>query len=755
MSYQQNPLVTWLLSHGYGQGGSVAVPSVDANSTSMPRGDFPPGIQDVLDYLTTRYSSWSATNTQEIDWCFLVGGPGNGKSEALRTLAAQLGVQLPARTSGQPVPRVVPPAWPASAQSLESGLEIVFINDASIPRADAIAANEPGSLFRDLSDGITRLSVNGPPVAIFANVNRGILVEEASSLENGHPSLSSPAGQSAVQMIRWLAEPPSSLTAGERSSSSQSGIETVVAIDPLAPQYGQFRVHLHNLEPQLDLVVHVVFLDVLSLFEPEPNLSNHVIDFSQPVPRVAPYHTLGNLVSTEVSRDTTTGGKLVQAFAAPENWAGGGCKDAATDVLCDAFATCPFAQNSLWLQSAALRHRFLDALRAAEIAGGRRFTYRDLLGHLSLGILGSLEDQWLKGNHPCQWSAQQHQAVQAGHKGAAVKLISHRMYNSLFRSSVSDSESGRLEKERVGDTLYGEVKSVFEDSGESPRLQSFERAFHDVDPARDTEPWAGVRARVLDAVESLDVVTPSSQVEAWNNVPLEAHSRIENILDQVLREEIATELAGGSRAAGKRVRVLRRWRSILLLRQVGLALGNLGFGAAIQVWLAEQENALRLGQRLKLGDGIANLIIPSDGGQVFFAPLRPRTYCILSELPANTLLVSVAVSDLAVIISAHGDTLIAEVQISRARERLAPRVLASIVVDLAVAREAILHADGDRGSFTEIGYTAFARIERARASLISRDRIKGMPVHFTDDLEQLFKVSSNPTGSVPLRVQRV
>jgi hypothetical protein len=117
-------------------------------------------------------------------------------------------------------------------------------------------------------------------------------------------------------------------------------------------------------------------------------------------------------------------------------------------------------------------------------------------------------------------------------------------------------------------------------------------------------------------------------------------------------------------------------------------------------------------------------------------------------------LVSVTVNDLGVVIVAQGDTLIAEVQMSRGRERQAPLVLAALVVDLAVAREAMLHAHGDRGSFTEIGYTAFARIERARASLISRARIKSMPVHFTDDLEQLFKLSSNPVGNVPLRVQR-
>ncbi len=40
MSYAQNPLVSWLLSHSYGQGGTVAVPAVDTGSVGMPRGQY-------------------------------------------------------------------------------------------------------------------------------------------------------------------------------------------------------------------------------------------------------------------------------------------------------------------------------------------------------------------------------------------------------------------------------------------------------------------------------------------------------------------------------------------------------------------------------------------------------------------------------------------------------------------------------------------------------------------------------------------
>jgi hypothetical protein len=228
MSFVRNPIVEWLLSHSYGQGGTVAVPSAQsASGATMPRGQFPPGIADVLEYLTQRYTAWTDA-LQEVDWCFLVGGPGNGKSEALRDLTNRLGIVLPPREPGQAVPRTIPKDWPSSAHSLPSGLEVMLINDASIPRTD-ISDTEPGSLFKDLNDALRRVPTGGAPVAVFGNVNRGILVEEASRLPNPNPN--EPTAQLASSIIRWLASPPSSAT----EQGGFSDFQTVVVPDPNAP----------------------------------------------------------------------------------------------------------------------------------------------------------------------------------------------------------------------------------------------------------------------------------------------------------------------------------------------------------------------------------------------------------------------------------------------------------------------------------------------------------------------------------------
>ena len=746
MSYVRNPLVLWLLSRAYGQGGTVAVPTTSSDPQhSVPMGEFPPGIGEMLDHLASRYASW-ASDRREIDWCFLVGGPGNGKSEALKSLASRLGVELPQRVAGQRVPRIIPEGWPDVSCTLPTGLSTAFVNDASIPRPlPTGGTSAPGSLFLDISDALGQI-VSGADTALFVNVNRGILVEELGRLrhvDSGSP----PREQLAAAIIQWITTPPEDL-------STANGIETVVV--PLAtnPHYGQMRAQLSPLGADATVLIHVVFLDVLSLLEPRPGMGSPAIDFSTSPPTAAPYQTLGKLVSVDVSRDETIAGGLLQAYSDASHWQDGGCANDVDGQLCQAFPLCPFAQNAQWLQEELLRQRFLDTLRAAEIAAARRLTYRDLLGHASLALIGSPREAWLTGTHPCSWIAQRHQEASNGSKRATVELASVRVYLNMFPSAGFAPARRITEHRREGDTVFGSLLPILLPAGEPARPQAFERAFADIDPARDTERWDGLRKSLLDAVESLDVAEPCEQVVASvQHLSGAVISELERMLDRVIREEIADELPRGSRAATTRIRILRRWRAATLLRHVGLAVGQVRFAPALEAWLTEQENALNGGPRLRVGDGISNLILPSgDRGKVHLAPLRPRTYCLAGELPRNTMLVSVNVNELDVIIVPHGDTLVAEVQVRRRQG--APQTLAVLTIDLAVAREALLHSERKSDSFTEIGDTAFARIERARASLISRERLRSLPALYTDDRTSLHQLSSNPIAQPPLRVQQ-
>ncbi|HJT79160.1 MAG TPA: hypothetical protein VJ739_18330, partial [Gemmataceae bacterium] len=471
--YVQNTIVRWLLAHAYGQGGTVAVPS-SGTPGPLVMGAFPPGIDDVLQHVTSRHVAWSAAGTG-IDWCFLVGGPGNGKSEALRSLASKLSIPLPPRVQGQPVPRTLPADWPTTAHPLPNGLEIAFVNDASIPRQDVPSdGSVPGSLFHDIANALDRI-VQGKPTSLFVNVNRGILIEERGDLDAvADWSAESLERRLSAAAVRWLAAP----------SDAEDGLDNILRPSPEKPHYGEFSLSLTTTSGQaVTVCVRVVFLDMLSLLEPKPGVGNPVVDFSSSPPEVAQYLTLGKLVSLDVTRDSTVAGSLLGMYADAAHWEGGGCKDAASGQLCSAHAMCPFAQNARWLRNPALRQRLLDAFRGAEIAANRRLTYRDLLGHISLAVVGAAEEDWLTGKHPCQWVADNHQQINSGtgQKAPTVRLARHRVYTNIYPGGgflVTREVAERTLKE---DSVFSSIVDLLVAEGEAARLQPFEKAFTEID----------------------------------------------------------------------------------------------------------------------------------------------------------------------------------------------------------------------------------------------------------------------------------
>lgn len=214
MKFGNNKQVEWLLSRSYGQGGTVALPVFnEMREGDLPRvkGEFPAGVQDVLNRLTDQYIDWGNSPKTDIEWCFLVGGPGNGKSEALRSLSELLKIELPKRVPGNPSPRTIPEEWPIAPADIPevSNLKIVFINDASIPRSGNIKTENGGSLFHDILDGMTyMLNHNDIGLALFGNINRGILIEEDALLRENNYFEHDNDKRRGAQFIRWLTNPP-------------------------------------------------------------------------------------------------------------------------------------------------------------------------------------------------------------------------------------------------------------------------------------------------------------------------------------------------------------------------------------------------------------------------------------------------------------------------------------------------------------------------------------------------------------------
>ena len=745
MAYCTNTLVEYLLRHSYGQGGTVAEPTRDAGtplaSTVRVRGRFPAGVQDVLDRLVDVYAEWTPpTNGVALEWCFLIGGPGNGKSEALRQLAGALQVELPLRHGGKPVPRTVPPSWPSRGAVVVPGLEIAFVNDASVPRQDAHGDRRTGSLFLDLRDGIRQLFSDGPALVVFANVNRGILIEEHRALATTATEKKPQAASAAI--IQWLADPRSN------QGGSRIPVRATVPVTSTTPYYGQLLVELTEHGAMHDIIVHAVFLDSLSLLEPTPGREGQSIDFFPSPPKPARYVPLGGLADDLLSRSDTIAGDVTGQVADEAYWEAGACRVQGVASICEAHASCPFAQNARWLHDPHLRERFLDTLRAAELAGGRRFTYRDLLGHLGLALIGTPEHSWLRDEHPCRWVERIFRESCNGNSQSVAELASHRIYTNLF--PVTDTAAWPRRRPLAEPRAYRVVESTMRAVHDAPRVRVFEQAFNIIDPARDTDSWGGLRATILDMVEAMDVSPPASELSAvddWNDV---ASCEIERQLDTVVAGEIIAEITGSREALG-RAHLLWKWRAVLLLRQAGLALGWLPYKGVIQSWLNEHQAALSNRASGDLRRGLNNLVFPSQA-ELNLAPFRPRTMELGSTLPSSCVVVSLPERDLRLELVGDGDTLSAELRLTTAQGGAAGTV-ARLPIDLRVAREALLNVDGPSGSFTEIGEAAFARIERARAALVSERYLASARLLLSGTAGPAWEIVQQTTGSSVFRIQ--
>ncbi|WP_316166796.1 MULTISPECIES: hypothetical protein [unclassified Bradyrhizobium] len=744
MAYCTNPVVEYLLRHSYGQGGTVAVPTLDTGGPSTAlaeiKGKFPAGVQDVLNRLVDVYAAWQPSVVgAPLEWCFLVGGPGNGKSEALRALSGALQVTLPARQAGQPAPRTVPETWPGQGAEVVPGLQIAFVNDASVPRMDAVGERRTGSLFLDVRDGVQKLFSVDAALVMFANVNRGILVEECRALEiaggAGVPS------SAAAEIIRWLADPRGT------GSPPRNHVRPTVPVSPASPFYGQLAVSLKEHGAGHDIIVHAVFLDALSLLEPTPGPSARSIDFTTSPATPARYEPLGGLSDNISSRADTIGGDLAQTVVAEEKWNGGGCRTPGSTSPCEAYEYCPFAQNARWLRHGRLGDRFLDILRAAELAGGRRLTYRDLLGHLGLALVGTPEPSWLTNEHPCRWVERKVREASSGNSQSIAELVSHRIYANLF--PVTDTIAWPRRRPLTEPRAYRVVATTMRGVHDAPRVRAFEQAFNLIDPARDVDSWDGIRAKILDMVEAMDVAPPAAEITTLQGWIDEASSQIEERLDAVVPGEIVKEL-GESAEAVARAQLVRKWRAVLLLRQAGLALGWLPHKGVIQGWLREHQAALSNRPSGSLRVGLNNLVLPGKN-ELNLAPFRPRTVELGSTLPANCVVVSLLERDVRLELVADGDTLSAELRLTSTGG--ATRIVARLPIDLKVAREALLNFDGSSGSFTEIGEAAFARIERARAALVSERYLGSARLLFSDTSGQPWEIVPQSSGPAPFRVQ--
>ena len=318
-------LATELLTKSFG-GGEVAA-SPNAGLSSLPVVSFPPGATEARNLLLGDLRSPQG----HLTWIFLVGGPGNGKSELTRQLAAEPVLKADFDPSDEAHQR-------SYDYRHDSGAQLRIINDATI-RTDG------RSLISDLRDALSE------GVSVIANVNRGILVEDRPSDQNsdGLPEF----------LLRGLLD----LKFNDDGKTFR--------VQPDRPELRNHVTQLELTDPVTGAVVHAVIvrLDVCSLFEPQPKTALTEGELQSESYRVTRLDQRNQVMSPAIELI----GQVVESFEHPDF----------ADRRFD-----PVWANLQTLKATGMVSHVATLLRSAEIASGRLFTFREVWGAISLMVLG-------------------------------------------------------------------------------------------------------------------------------------------------------------------------------------------------------------------------------------------------------------------------------------------------------------------------------------------------------------------------------
>ena len=395
MPKNKNPWIEKLLSwHGHDQGG-VSVPFNDRGGNPLrdEHGD-PKVIETNLIKRLRDLARDIAEGTEAPRWIFLVGGPGNGKSEAVQEFLYALDRELQCdgklvgilKQKFSPAPLV---PWNVEVNSDDSGLpdlfkekiqRLIVVQDASAsnnPRSDA--ANEIVNKIADLATHPPSLLL---PVFICC-INRGLL---ARALTVAHKDWGS--GNEVVRIIEALIE----ATAMRQETLSENKDR---------PPCWPLNLDISEVEKQ----VCCWPLDVESLLLPE----NHGGSSISPVEQI-----------------------IEKAIVENEWEVSGRCAD------CESADLCPFRQNAIWLRNEETRDNLLSILRRGELAISQRWNFRDTFSLIAGTLVGNWND-FAEFDHPCEWAhekvvsiCQQVQTRPEKAVAPAIALVSRLYPNAMF-----------------------------------------------------------------------------------------------------------------------------------------------------------------------------------------------------------------------------------------------------------------------------------------------------------------------------------
>lgn len=525
MSFNLNPWAKTILSwHGHDRGG-VHVPF-------QPR-DKPlsnvivTGVVERLRGLATSLAQGDPTAPR---WIFLIGGPGNGKSETVEDFLSVLDHEL------------------AMSGSLVDFLRSAFSPNPLVPRQVQVRSSD----------------VSATPGQFVSHIGRLIVVQDATATDSAMGNAAKELAYDITDLVTFTGQlPPVFLACVNRGLLTRALREAVRDWGPdndatklitgLLRASSLGREALTSARPScwpLDGLPHVACwpMDMESLLERPGGVPS-------PVDQVL-------TASSEVGK-----------WEIP-----GSCAD------CDAATLCPFRQNADWVRQPAQLDALRTILRRGELASGQRWNFRDtfsLAANLLVGEWSDFEGQ----EHPCAWVHNQVQALPASptadDEGAVrpLRALVERLYpHAIFLTEPMQALAARYVDETsdwsdqpVSEALVNELAR--HEIGTLPSIrQLLLRDYAALNPALWTP------TDVSHPLYKIEMEYNQSVAQGNDQLPLTelAHSEA-RFLTLVTTAELEWDLTLRSAAQAMHIlQLLRRFASAIAKRSMGTRLGRHG-----------------------------------------------------------------------------------------------------------------------------------------------------------------------------------
>ncbi len=348
MPRNENPHVLDLLAWHAHEAGGVRVPF---------RGGGEPLGRVVETPLVLRLRALAAdiaSGARSPRWVFLVGGPGNGKSQMVELFVRELGVRLGCEPqlvrlaqdafSSRPIPRVVELGEAPGTNILPDSFaqavgRLIIVQDASATsEATGDAAQD---LAVDLASLVHGSSSHDRPIPLFlCCANRGLLVRAMAATDDQH----------VLDLLGRIVR------------------ATGLSADALSSPADCWPLDTDGLDLPAEDLVATWPLDLESLM---------VIGEGVPGPA-----------------DT-----IIEHAVAVERWDDSDCG------TCSSQGLCPIYANAAWLRDGAHRRSVTSMLRRSELATGQRWNFRAVFAITAELIVGERDDFSVETEtlHPCSW----------------------------------------------------------------------------------------------------------------------------------------------------------------------------------------------------------------------------------------------------------------------------------------------------------------------------------------------------------------